>query len=139
MACNKHRLSIYNHLQEFIIRVYCQRPQQADFREGLRRENKAQALEFKVLNPRLCAVNNIQKKFHQFISEGLIDFIPEVRTCKGHTNEKNFVGLTVNNYYIACGSETNEAGSYFISALEHATMKYPRQSQLGGRLEPYSL
>ncbi|KAK4279162.1 hypothetical protein QN277_016912 [Acacia crassicarpa] len=68
-----------------------------------------------------------------------------VRTFKGHTNEKNFVGLTVNNDYIACGSETNEvfvyhkeiskpvtwhrfgsldiedaedeAGSYFISAV----------------------
>ncbi|KAI9082216.1 hypothetical protein K1719_035639 [Acacia pycnantha] len=67
------------------------------------------------------------------------------RTFKGHTNEKNFVGLTVSNDYIACGSETNEvfvyhkeiskpvtwhrfgsldiedaedeAGSYFISAV----------------------
>lgn len=63
---------------------------------------------------------------------------------RGHTNEKNFVGLTVNSEYIACGSETNEvfiyhkaiskpmawhrfssdledndedAGSYFISAV----------------------
>ncbi|KAI4305733.1 hypothetical protein L6164_029081 [Bauhinia variegata] len=72
------------------------------------------------------------------------DNIP-VRTFKGHTNEKNFVGLTVNGEYIACGSETNEvfvyhkeiskpvtwhefgspdmddaedeAGSYFISAV----------------------
>ncbi|PRQ18821.1 putative transcription factor WD40-like family [Rosa chinensis] len=72
------------------------------------------------------------------------DNIP-VRTFKGHTNEKNFVGLTVNSEYIACGSETNEvfvyhkeiskpvtwhrfgspdmedteddAGSYFISAV----------------------
>ncbi|KAJ6850407.1 E3 ubiquitin-protein ligase COP1-like [Iris pallida] len=69
----------------------------------------------------------------------------QVRTFRGHTNEKNFVGLTVNNEYIACGSETNEvyvyhkaisrpaashrfgssgledpeegAGSYFISAV----------------------
>ncbi|CAA7407598.1 unnamed protein product [Spirodela intermedia] len=68
-----------------------------------------------------------------------------VRAFKGHTNEKNFVGLTVINDYIACGSETNEvfvyhkaiskpaawhrfsssemedaeddAGSYFISAV----------------------
>ncbi|KAF9589481.1 hypothetical protein IFM89_024752 [Coptis chinensis] len=68
-----------------------------------------------------------------------------VRTFKGHTNEKNFVGLSVNSEYIACGSETNEvfvyhkaiskpaawhkfsssdmddtdddAGSYFISAV----------------------
>ncbi|KAL3519404.1 hypothetical protein ACH5RR_017553 [Cinchona calisaya] len=35
-----------------------------------------------------------------------------VRTFKGHTNEKNFVGLTVNNEYIACGSETNEVFAY---------------------------
>ncbi|KAL2476757.1 E3 ubiquitin-protein ligase COP1 [Abeliophyllum distichum] len=68
-----------------------------------------------------------------------------VRTFRGHTNEKNFVGLTVNNDFLACGSETNEvcvyhkalarpltshrfgspdlddtdeeAGSYFISAV----------------------
>ncbi|PSS24798.1 E3 ubiquitin-protein like [Actinidia chinensis var. chinensis] len=68
-----------------------------------------------------------------------------LRTFRGHTNEKNFVGLTVNSEYIACGSETNEvfvyhkaiskpaawhrfassdlnnaeedAGSYFISAV----------------------
>ncbi|KAL5573499.1 hypothetical protein UlMin_023096 [Ulmus minor] len=67
------------------------------------------------------------------------------RTFRGHTNEKNFVGLSVNSEYIACGSETNEvfvyhkeiskpvtwhrfgspdvddaedeAGSYFISAV----------------------
>ncbi|XVF27967.1 hypothetical protein REPUB_Repub14bG0154900 [Reevesia pubescens] len=67
-----------------------------------------------------------------------------LRTFRGHTNEKNFVGLTVNSEYIACGSESNEvfvyhkaiskpaawhrfgsdmadadeyAGSYFISAV----------------------
>ncbi|OMO64748.1 hypothetical protein COLO4_31850 [Corchorus olitorius] len=67
-----------------------------------------------------------------------------LRTFRGHTNEKNFVGLTVNREYMACGSETNEvfvyhkaiskpaawhrfssdmadadedAGSYFISAV----------------------
>lgn len=37
---------------------------------------------------------------------------PKVRTFKGHTNEKNFVGLTVNSEYIACGSETNEVFVY---------------------------
>ncbi|XP_022955102.1 E3 ubiquitin-protein ligase COP1-like [Cucurbita moschata] len=31
---------------------------------------------------------------------------------RGHTNEKNFVGLTVNSEYIACGSETNEVFIY---------------------------
>ncbi|GAB2285237.1 coatomer subunit alpha [Dionaea muscipula] len=35
-----------------------------------------------------------------------------VRTFRGHTNEKNFVGLTVNSEYIACGSETNEVYAY---------------------------
>ncbi|XAR53828.1 hypothetical protein NMG60_11022521 [Bertholletia excelsa] len=68
-----------------------------------------------------------------------------LHTFRGHINEKNFVGLTVNSEYIACGSETNEvfvyhkaiskpaacykfassdsndaeddAGSYFISAV----------------------
>ncbi|KAJ8526259.1 hypothetical protein K7X08_028736 [Anisodus acutangulus] len=35
-----------------------------------------------------------------------------LRTFKGHTNEKNFVGLTVNNEYLACGSETNEVFVY---------------------------
>lgn len=36
----------------------------------------------------------------------------QVRTFRGHTNEKNFVGLTVNSEYIACGSETNEVFVY---------------------------
>ncbi|TYI01040.1 hypothetical protein ES332_A11G173600v1 [Gossypium tomentosum] len=35
-----------------------------------------------------------------------------LRTFKGHSNEKNFVGLTVNSEYIACGSETNEVYVY---------------------------
>ncbi|KAM6572561.1 E3 ubiquitin-protein ligase COP1 isoform X1 [Cannabis sativa] len=35
-----------------------------------------------------------------------------IRTFKGHTNEKNFVGLSVNSEYIACGSETNEVFVY---------------------------
>ncbi|PKA52651.1 E3 ubiquitin-protein ligase COP1 [Apostasia shenzhenica] len=35
-----------------------------------------------------------------------------VRTFRGHINEKNFVGLTINNDYIACGSETNEVFVY---------------------------
>lgn len=38
--------------------------------------------------------------------------ILQIRTLKGHTNEKNFVGLTVNSEYIACGSETNEVFVY---------------------------
>ncbi|GAA0155125.1 ubiquitin-protein ligase [Lithospermum erythrorhizon] len=35
-----------------------------------------------------------------------------LRTFRGHTNEKNFVGLTVNSEYIACGSESNEVFVY---------------------------
>ncbi|KAL9991990.1 putative transcription factor WD40-like family [Helianthus debilis subsp. tardiflorus] len=35
-----------------------------------------------------------------------------VRTFRGHTNEKNFVGLSVNSDFLACGSETNEVYSY---------------------------
>ncbi|KAJ0921005.1 putative transcription factor WD40-like family [Helianthus annuus] len=35
-----------------------------------------------------------------------------VRTFRGHTNEKNFVGLSVNNEYIACRSESNEVFVY---------------------------
>ncbi|KAI4319877.1 hypothetical protein MLD38_033423 [Melastoma candidum] len=35
-----------------------------------------------------------------------------VRVLRGHTNEKNFVGLTVNSEFIACGSETNEVFVY---------------------------
>uniref|UniRef100_A0A7I4ASH5 RING-type domain-containing protein n=1 Tax=Physcomitrium patens TaxID=3218 RepID=A0A7I4ASH5_PHYPA len=35
-----------------------------------------------------------------------------VQTLGGHTNEKNFVGLTVNSDYIACGSETSEVFVY---------------------------
>ncbi|EGF77613.1 hypothetical protein BATDEDRAFT_13928 [Batrachochytrium dendrobatidis JAM81] len=37
------------------------------------------------------------------------------RSYSGHTNEKNFVGLSVNcdGEFIACGSETNEVYTYF--------------------------
>uniref|UniRef100_A0A7N0UYW1 Uncharacterized protein n=1 Tax=Kalanchoe fedtschenkoi TaxID=63787 RepID=A0A7N0UYW1_KALFE len=36
-------------------------------------------------------------------------------TYKGHTNQKNFVGLSVLDGYIACGSETNEVFAYHKS------------------------
>ncbi|KAI4369847.1 hypothetical protein MLD38_018248 [Melastoma candidum] len=36
-------------------------------------------------------------------------------TFRGHTNEKNFVGLSVWDGYIACGSETNEVFTYYKS------------------------
>ncbi|KAL3499257.1 hypothetical protein ACH5RR_038350 [Cinchona calisaya] len=34
-------------------------------------------------------------------------------TLRGHTNERNFVGLSVADGYIACGSETNEVFAYY--------------------------
>lgn len=36
----------------------------------------------------------------------------QVRTYRGHVNERNFIGLSVNSEYIACGSETNEVVVY---------------------------
>ncbi|XP_033108303.1 E3 ubiquitin-protein ligase COP1-like [Anneissia japonica] len=36
-----------------------------------------------------------------------------LRTFTGHTNEKNFVGLTANDGYIACGSENNSLSVYY--------------------------
>lgn len=33
------------------------------------------------------------------------------RVFNGHNNEKNFVGLSVDSDFIACGSETNEVSS----------------------------
>lgn len=38
--------------------------------------------------------------------------LSQLRTYRGHMNEKNFVGLTVNSEFIACGSETNEVFVY---------------------------
>ncbi|KAL8103294.1 E3 ubiquitin-protein ligase COP1-like [Apium graveolens] len=35
-----------------------------------------------------------------------------LHTYRGHANEKNFVGLSVNSEYLACGSETNEVFAY---------------------------
>lgn len=33
------------------------------------------------------------------------------RVFNGHSNEKNFVGLSVLDDFVACGSETNEVGT----------------------------
>ncbi|VFQ67700.1 unnamed protein product [Cuscuta campestris] len=38
-----------------------------------------------------------------------------ILTLRGHTNEKNFVGLSVADGYISCGSETNEVFTYYKS------------------------
>ncbi|GAB2298935.1 coatomer subunit alpha [Dionaea muscipula] len=45
-----------------------------------------------------------------------------LRTYRGHSNVKNFVGLTVNRDYIACGSETNEVFVYHKAISRPAAM-----------------
>lgn len=49
------------------------------------------------------------------------------RVFNGHNNEKNFVGMSVDNDFIACGSETNEVGwscaSPSLSALQQNSHK----------------
>ncbi|EIE79440.1 hypothetical protein RO3G_04145 [Rhizopus delemar RA 99-880] len=48
------------------------------------------------------------------------------RTYTGHLNEKNFVGLSVNNDWIACGSETNTVYTYHkYSKTPIAKYKFP--------------
>ena len=46
-----------------------------------------------------------------------------VRTFTGHTNEKNFVGLTANGDYIACGSENNSVYTFY-KALSKPIVSY---------------
>ncbi|KAE9597807.1 hypothetical protein Lal_00013927 [Lupinus albus] len=53
-------------------------------------------------------------------------------TLSGHTNEKNFVGLTVADGYIACGSETNEVYAYYKS------LPMPVASRKFGSVDPIS-
>ncbi|KAJ4823815.1 hypothetical protein Tsubulata_005662 [Turnera subulata] len=53
-------------------------------------------------------------------------------TLGGHTNEKNFVGLSVSNGYIACGSETNEVYAYYRS------LPMPITSHKFGSIDPIS-
>ncbi|CAN4127250.1 unnamed protein product [Withania somnifera] len=55
-----------------------------------------------------------------------------VLTLKGHTNEKNFVGLSVNDGYITCGSETNEVFAYYKS------LPMPITSYKFGSIDPIS-
>ncbi|KAJ4953689.1 hypothetical protein NE237_030521 [Protea cynaroides] len=52
------------------------------------------------------------------------------RTFSGHTNEKNFVGLTVSDGYIACGSESNEVYAYYRS------LPMPITSHKFGSIDP---
>ncbi|OVA06388.1 Protein kinase domain [Macleaya cordata] len=51
-------------------------------------------------------------------------------TLSGHTNEKNFVGLSVSDGYIACGSETNEVYAYYRS------LPMPITSHKFGSIDP---
>ncbi|XP_074264961.1 protein SPA1-RELATED 2 isoform X2 [Silene latifolia] len=51
-------------------------------------------------------------------------------TLKGHTNEKNFVGLSVSDGYVACGSETNEVYTYYRS------LPMPITSHKFGSIDP---
>ncbi|KAK7307892.1 hypothetical protein VNO77_41344 [Canavalia gladiata] len=53
-------------------------------------------------------------------------------TLSGHTNEKNFVGLSVTDGYIACGSETNEVFTYYRS------LPMPITSHKFGSIDPIS-
>uniref|UniRef100_A0A1J3ESL9 Protein SPA1-RELATED 2 n=1 Tax=Noccaea caerulescens TaxID=107243 RepID=A0A1J3ESL9_NOCCA len=54
-------------------------------------------------------------------------------TFGGHTNEKNFVGLsTADDGYIACGSETNEVYAY------HRSLPMPITSYKFGSIDPIS-
>lgn len=45
------------------------------------------------------------------IPQNVLYFL-QLRIFRGHANEKNFVGLSVNSEYLACGSETNEVYAY---------------------------
>ena len=42
-----------------------------------------------------------------------VNSTPSIRSFKGHTNDKNFVGLATNNDYIVCGSENNSLYLYY--------------------------
>ncbi|XP_059301574.1 protein SUPPRESSOR OF PHYA-105 1-like isoform X2 [Lycium ferocissimum] len=53
-------------------------------------------------------------------------------TFKGHTNEKNFVGLSVLDGHIACGSESNEVYAY------HRSLPMPITSYKFGSVDPSS-
>ncbi|XP_022737884.1 protein SPA1-RELATED 2-like isoform X2 [Durio zibethinus] len=53
-------------------------------------------------------------------------------TFRGHTNEKNFVGLSIADGYIACGSETNEVYAYYRS------LPMPITSHKFGSVDPIS-
>jgi WD40 repeat protein len=58
------------------------------------------------------------------------------RTFTGHTNEKNFVGLSVSNDYIACGSENNAVYTYYKSLPRPVVChKFPANKKAGRQSE----
>ncbi|KAI4355197.1 hypothetical protein L6164_003991 [Bauhinia variegata] len=65
------------------------------------------------------------------ISSGLSSSACDL-TFKGHRNEKNFVGLTAMDGYIACGSETNEVYCY------HRSLPVPITAHKFGSVDPIS-
>lgn len=55
-------------------------------------------------------------------------------TFSGHTNEKNFVGLSVSDGYIACGSETNEVYAYYKTLpMPFTTHKFGSADPITGK------
>ena len=55
------------------------------------------------------------------------------RTFTGHTNEKNFVGLSVCDDYIACGSENNAVYTYYKSLPRPVVEHQFSRNKKGGR------
>ncbi|ORX53656.1 WD40 repeat-like protein [Hesseltinella vesiculosa] len=56
-----------------------------------------------------------------------------LRTYTGHLNEKNFVGLSLNQDWIACGSETNTLYAYHKNSRHPvAQYKFPTTNPLTG-------
>uniref|UniRef100_A0A7N0TQJ0 Uncharacterized protein n=1 Tax=Kalanchoe fedtschenkoi TaxID=63787 RepID=A0A7N0TQJ0_KALFE len=55
-------------------------------------------------------------------------------TFSGHTNDKNFVGLSVEDGFIACGSETNEVFTYYRSLpMPITTHKFGSVDPISGK------
>ncbi|KAI4302914.1 hypothetical protein MLD38_038607 [Melastoma candidum] len=55
-------------------------------------------------------------------------------TFRGHTNEKNFVGLSAANGFITCGSETNEVFTYYRSLpMPITSLKFGSIDQISGK------
>ncbi|KAM7494322.1 hypothetical protein LguiB_028931 [Lonicera macranthoides] len=55
-------------------------------------------------------------------------------TLQGHTNEKNFVGLSVADGYVVCGSETNEVYAYYRTLpMPITSHKFGSIDQISGK------